>query len=372
MSGLEAAAGNIFGGVLNYAMNSKLQEKQFKEQEKLQERAFEMNEQAVQNQAANMAHGLENAGLNPAAATGGLSAPTIAAGTAAGSSSQLQQVFSGLSELVSAIKAPTEIEKTAAETGLIGKQTEKTGAETSKIQAELPEITANIEYLNAKTKEANNINEAYQAEKEFLAETSAAIFDSYIGQLKATKQWENLPPKTKETLDALANGDLDLDVGRLQALDKIIRTQGEISNRDAQILANTKQMVIDYKQMTDEKIMNAIAALPKVTQRKMLAEIKKTKHEIQNLLQTNKNLKTQDLLMTSQGVKTRTEAKKINTERELMELNDLNYLLSKGRYRDASRLHALNAGRELWDMTKGIVTGGAKAATTATVLKALH
>ena len=361
-TGAAAAGGQALGGVLNYAMNSQLQKQQFKEQEKLQERAFEMNQQAVQNQAANMAHGLENAGLNPADATGGLQAPTTQAGQASGANSQLAQIFSGISEMVEAIKAPTEIEKTAAETGLVGKQTDKIDDEVSKIRSEKQKLDADA--INAQ-----NLNEIYEKEKDFLTNHGSAIYDGYREQLKATKNWDKLPEKTRATIDAIAEGNTEIGIGELQGLQKIIDMQGNLSERDKQVLNNIKQMTIENAQMRDKKVMEAFEKMPESERNKLLQETKKIREEVKNLKESRKNMKSERLLMTKQGVKLESEARKIHTERELEELNDLNYLLNKERYDDAARLHALNSGRELWDLVKGTIQQGGKAAASAYVFK---
>lgn len=337
-----AAAGNIFGGYLNYMMNSNLAKQQWKQQEKMQERAYQLNEQAVQNQAQNMAHGLENAGLNPAMAGNGGGAPTVQAGSAASASSNLSQVFNGLTELIGAIKAPTEIEKTIAET-------QKTTAETESTITNIDKIRADAKKISEETRNIQNLNEAFESERNFLKKHTGGIFTGYIGQLKATKQWENLPTKTKMTLEDLAEGNMELDQGALNALQKIIDTQGNLSERDKQILSNTKQMIIDYNQITNKKVMDAIVKLPVRTQEKILQDIRKVKAEVNNLREQNKNLKKQRILMTKQGVKLEAEAKKIHTDREIEELNDMQYLIDHDRWEDAARLGSMRMANDLWD-----------------------
>lgn len=361
-TGFTSMAGNLFGGILNYEMNKSFQERQFREQEKMQERAFQMNEQAVRNQAENMKLGLENAGLNPAIANG-QGAPSVAAGTAASGSSQLSQIFSGLAELIAETKAPTEIEKTIAETGLIGKQEQKTEAETGligkqgqKTEAETQEIFKNITKIKAdaekaiaETKNITNINTMFESEQKFLKEHSAGIFSGYIGQLKATDVWKNLPNKTKDTLESIAEGEMEIDTGAMNALTKIIDTQGNLSERDKQILQNTKQMIVDYKQITDKKVMEALKNMPIKDQEKLTQEVKKIKEEVKNLRQTRRNLKQERIVLTKQGAMLESQARKTTTEREIEELNDMQYLIDKGRYEDAARLGSMRMANDLWD-----------------------
>lgn len=367
-TGIMSASGNVFGGLLNYAANRDFQERQFAEQHRLQERAFQMNEQAVRNQAENMKLGMENAGLNPAMANG-QGAPVTATGTAASGSSQLSQVFSGIAEMISAIKAPTEIEKTAAETGLVGAQTEKTGAETTRTGAETKHIFSDIKKIeneakkaSAETQNITNINNMFESEQTFLRNNSGAIFEGYIGQLKATDQWKNLPTKTKQTLESLAEGSLELDQGALNALGKIIDTQGNLSERDKQVLHNTKQMIIDYSQIKDKKVMDALKNMPLKDQEKLVQEVRKIKAEVNNIREHSKNLAKERIVMTKQGAMLESQAKKMSTEREIEELNDMQYLIEKGRYEDAARLGAMRAANDLWKTGNEILGEAGKTA----------
>lgn len=355
-TGATAAGGNIFGGFLNYEANKDFQERQFREQEKMQERSFQMNEQAVRNQARNMAYGLESAGLNPAMVGNGGGAPTTATGSAASGTAQLSQVFTGIAELVQAMKAPTEIEKTAAETGLIGKQEAKTEAETTRTGYETQQVIKNIDKIQAdakkvlkETQNIQNINDMFESERDFLKNNSGGIFQGYIGQLKATKQWENLPTKTKMTLESLAEGDFELDQGALNALDKIINTQGNLSERDKQVMLNTKDMIVTYNQIKDRKVIDAITKMPLREQEKIIQECRKIKAEVNNLREQNKNLKKQRVLMTKQGAQLESQARKNNSEREIMELNDMQWLIDHDRWGDAARLGTMRTANDLWD-----------------------
>lgn len=74
---------------------------------------------------------------------------------------------------------------------------------------------------------AKNANDWLEAQNRFLKEQSPAIFDNRIAQLKASGQWNNLPPETRKTLERLSRGEsgIQLGIGEIDALDKVIASQ---------------------------------------------------------------------------------------------------------------------------------------------------
>ena len=122
-----AVGGQVMAAKMSHYANADLQQRQFAEQEKLQEHAVQANADAVRNQAPLQVTGMQQAGLNPASVAG-TGAPSVSAGAASGSQSSLGSVFDGLSQLVQAIKQPSETEKVFAETGLVHANTDKVRA----------------------------------------------------------------------------------------------------------------------------------------------------------------------------------------------------------------------------------------------------
>ena len=273
---LETAAitgiGNMLGAKINHYANMDLQQRQFDEQERLQQRAFQMNEQAVRNQAINMKLGMENAGLNPTGVNGA-GAPAIQAGAAAGSTSALANIFTGVAEMIQAAKAPTEIEKMVAETGKTGAEEAKTKAETSAIPISIENMAASTSKLNEETRNIHNMNDILEARNDFIKDVGGSVFDGYRDTLKRSGQWEKMSTRTRNTINDLADGHIMLDIGSLEALDSIIDSQSNLSKRDSEVLHSMLDSIITNKQLNSEEIKNAMASMPKWQQNLMKAQI---------------------------------------------------------------------------------------------------
>lgn len=257
--------GNLAGGAINTGMNAILQQRQFDEQEKLQRNAMKMNENAVFMQPQLQAMGMQNAGLNPAGVTG-TGAPTIQSGAAAGSTSSMANIFTGIAEIIAAAKAPSEIAKTEAEAI-------KTTVEAATIPIHAEQMKAAIAKLTAETQNLTNINEVFEARNNFLSDYSQSIFTGYRDVLKGTGQFEKLSQRTKDTINKLADGEIELDIGQLEALDSIINSQKNLSAADAETLHSMMDAIITNRQMNTKSTMDAIADMPRWQQNLMKSEI---------------------------------------------------------------------------------------------------
>lgn len=267
------AAGNIAGSAYNQHLNLEMMNQQMKNEKELQQNAYNLNQQAQSKQASIMVHGMENAGLNPAMANGA-GAPSLQAGAAAGGNTTLANIFTGVADLINAAKAPTEIEKATAERELAEAEAGKSREETKTIQPTIENIKQQTSKLAEDTKSAKNMNDVFKAKQEFIRDVGAGIFDGYRANLQAAGQWEQLPYKTKDTIDALAEGYIDLDIGSLEALDHIIDTQGKLSERDAKALHNMLDSIITMRQIGNDKVMKSYEMLPRNQQVLMLAQTK--------------------------------------------------------------------------------------------------
>lgn len=283
-------AGNLIGQGVNYMANKSLQENQFENQTELQRRAADINTEAVKNQAMLEKVGMQQAGLNPAGVNG-QGAPSLQAGAAAGANSTMGNIFGGLAEMIAAIKAPTEIEKMQAEKALTEGQTEKTAAETDltheqkynlMLDSDLvkPEQARELfERANKHIQDAQNalaqadntnaITDIINAQNDFIKQYSSSIYSSYMDNLKSTKQWDKLPPRTRETIEKLASGEIEMGTGELQGLKEIINTQTGLLERDRDGLNAMLDTIVTRKQIDTKNIINALRDFP-VNQRKLM------------------------------------------------------------------------------------------------------
>lgn len=330
-----AAAGNLVGKGIDYMTSEKQADNQLERQKELQNQANQMNEENVRRQAVAQVTGMQQAGMNPANTTF-TGAPTVQSGSAAmGNAGTMGNIFDGLAQVIQAIKAPTEIEHASAQIAKEQAETSKTRKETDII---LPKQAENIEKatgkLAAETKNEQNLNLQFEQMNEFVTDTAKGVFDSYRAQLKATGQWEELPLKTRITIEELADGNLEMNAGALEGLNRVIASTGNISATDKQIIENTKNMIIDIQQMKDKKIMDAFKNLPEKQYRKISKEI---------------SLITKQISL----VETEDQAKAI--EARIRNLENPYLMLDLGQEKELKNYVKIEAAKETADLLKGIL-----------------
>lgn len=286
---LGAVAGNLAGQGINYLTSNKMAEDQFERQKELQKRANDINMQNAGRMAQIQVTGMQNAGMNPAG-TQFTSAPTQQQGAAPMPTvPHLGNIFQGVAELIAAAKAPTEIEKMIADTSLTKAKTSESEAQTGKIGAETENITydyttmkpeqvkkmeKDIEKLNEDIQNTRNVNEIYQTKSDFIRTHAPSIFTGWRDQLKSTNNWNKLPEKTRQTIDSLANGDIEMDVGSIEGLNQIIKTQTDLSEADKNVMQNLVNTSVALKQLKNNKILDKIAKMPDAQYNKLYKEMK--------------------------------------------------------------------------------------------------
>lgn len=269
-----SALGNVGGTALSTLANGILQHQQLKNQEQLQDRAQRFNQQAVQDQAQLQTIGMQNAGLNPASVQGS-GAPSLQAGAAAGGSTSMANIFSGIAEIISAVKAPTEIDKMVAETKLTGAETGKTEKETeSLIPAQVANLEASTNKAIEDTRSARNMNDVFDTQQAFLKDFSGSIWTGYKDMLLRSGQWDKLPDRTKETLDLLSSGAIDMDIGAIEGIRKLIDTQADLTRRDKEGFQNLLELSVISNQMDNKKVMKALEEFPENQRQEIVARIK--------------------------------------------------------------------------------------------------
>ena len=269
------AGGNIFGTALGLGANAIQQNMQLENQKELMNQQNIINRNNAAQAAQIQVHGQQNAGLNPAMAEGGIaSAPQVSQGAAGMGSMGLTNVFDGIANIIQAAKAPSEIAQIEATTA-------KTGAETKNIKydfttlkpEQIKKMEQEITKLNEDIQTAKNINEIYQTKSDFIKNNGASIFSGWRDQLKATGNFNKLPEKTRETIDSLANGNTELDVGSLESLNEIIKTQTNLSEADKSVMQNLVGTTVAMKQLKDNNITSKLAKMSSTQFDKLINEI---------------------------------------------------------------------------------------------------
>lgn len=347
------AAGTFAGGALNYFFNSKLQDKQFAEQEKLQKSAAKLNAQAVRDQAQLQAQGMANAGLNPASVNGA-GAPSVQAGAAAGANTQLASIFQGVAEIVAASKAPSEVTRNISEAGKAdaeaGKATQEAAESATRtvtlIPAQVDKLKADAAKVAEDARTAKNFNDAWEGEDKMLRQQTKTVFASVREQMQNSKRWDKLPQDVRIALDNLAEGNVSVGKGEYEAIMKELKLRGEFSDADLKLMDNALKYYVSYNQLHDKDVRKSLVQLPKNQQDELLANIK----HLQALRAEIYSGKIP--LEKAQAALAGMQTKLVEVERKIKELNDPLYLADEGRERELSNYTTREALQNVYDFLK--------------------
>lgn len=315
-----AGAGIVTTGINNLFAQKNAQDSYHREVQ-LMKMQNNMNNANAKNAHINDVEGMRLAGLNPALGQGGSpAAPTVGLGSA-----DMAQTFPFNASDALAL---AQIENINADTDLKKTKVPNTQADTSLKVAEKLFKQAGTKKVNEETENIKNINTQYK-------EQNGAL--SSYGQIMAQK-WQNaswysgLAPDTKNTIDAMAFGEIPLTVGSMAALERTINAQKNLSDADRTVVKNAFDNAVTDAMFGDQAVMNAIAQEP-LDKRKMLykhmdeieASIKKINAEIPNIVQELQNLqsKKKNIDMDTAFNEAKLKAFKAG---------DLDYLKSQGEY----------------------------------------
>lgn len=312
--------GSLVAGATIAGVNNLLSEahanKAHSRQLELMEKQNAMNKANALSAYSTQVQGLRMAGLNPASLEGAGN-PNVSAPVSQGSGAQAENV---------------QMDPTAM---LIKAQADNLNADTAKKRAEVGNVNedtdlkfaqklftgANTDKVNQETQNIQNINDTYADTNRSLSEFGRGMAEKW-----QSSEWYNkLSPQTKDTIDAIASGEMPLTVGGLNALRDVISSQKELSDADRALVQNAFDNAITESMFSDKSIMNAIAREPKVRQAKLRSEIAKLNAELPEIRAKVANL-IDDL-----------KTKKLNredmqTKLDAFKRNDLGYLKSKGEY----------------------------------------
>lgn len=312
--------------LINNALASHAADDSYAKQKALMDKQNEMNRSNVYGQTQLQAQGARMAGFNPAMfMNGGTSpAPTVSQGNA-----DMAQTFplnvSDFLALAQLEKTKAETENTKADTNVKKNQAPNVAADTDLKIAQKLYQDASTEVQNQKAQEISNLNEQYADRNNMVKTTGPAMMDKWRVSLQENGLWDKVLPKTRETIDSIADGELDLSVGGLAALSDIIKTQTDMSDADRKFVENGLRSAVVYGQLSDSAVLNAMSKQPfyeselkRVGKDKILADIDKVRAEIKKIVADTSKIKTE------------TDYQKMVNKS--FESGDLDYLKSQGEY----------------------------------------
>ena len=269
-----AIAGAVLANLASNAMADMKAETAYEREQQLMRQQNRMNQHNALMAYTNQVQGAKLAGLSPSMLNG--QSPQVAAPVTKGSAPVAENVeFDPASLLLRAQKdnLDAQTEKTRAETAKIeGVDTENTLADTL-----LKNATA--EEKKALTERTNQINAQWADQNKALAEQGKVMAEKW-----QTTEWYNrLSPDTKYTIDAIAQGEIPLTVGGMDALARTIRAQSDLSDADAKMVKNAFANAVLESQFSEKSVFDAIVNDPKVKQSLTEEQTKKLTADIERI-----------------------------------------------------------------------------------------
>lgn len=291
---MSAIAGGVLAGMIsNVAADQKANE-QFEREQQLMRMQNRMNQHNALMAYSNQVQGAKLAGLSPAMLNG--ATPQVAAPVSKGTSQMAENVeFDQNLGLLDAQKRNVEAqtEKTGAETSkiegvdtenvkadtdlkaaqmiLTGRQAKTEGYRPNQVYAQSEKDYASAEQIKAEAQRINNVNKVFAEEN-----TSVALFGQGLAQGWQKESWySNLSKGTKMVIDDIANGEFDLSIGILNALNRSISTDSQMSAVEKDKVQNAFTRAVIEGQMKDPKVMQALVKTPKAQYNELVARATK-------------------------------------------------------------------------------------------------
>lgn len=351
---LAAGAAGLAAGVgiqlMNNAFADKAAERSFANQRILMNEQNRMNLANAYGNAQMQAQGARMAGFNPAMfMNGGTSpAPTVSQGNADMAQRFPMDVDSMLS-VAQLLKTQAETENVKADTNVKKNQAPNVAADTDLKIAQKLYQDASTEVQNQKAKEISNLNEQYADRNNMLKTTGPAMMDKWRASLQEKGLWDKVLPKTRETIDSIANGELDLSVGGLAALSDIIKSQTDMSDADRKFVENGLRSAVVYGQLSNQEVIDAMSKQPFYESELKRVGIDKINADIDKV-------RTEIMKIVADTSKVRSETEYQDALNKSFKSGDLDYLKSQGEY--GKWIEKYSEGI-LADILKGIGSRGA-------------
>lgn len=340
MSVLAGFAAGVGTGIVNNLLAGYNADVSYRRQKELMDSQNAMNMANVRSAPGAQVEGLRMAGFNPAMMNGAGTqvAPTVSQGNAdmpqtipfnAQDALAMAQI-ANLGAQKENIEANTD--KTRAETEVIPTEGEKNVAQTLLYgkQAELTEEQK--EQVKQESQRIKNINEQYSDQNKGLTMYGRILAEKW----QDTEWYKHLSEDTRDTIDSLATGDVNLTVGLMDALERHISAQENLSDADHKLVRNAFDNAVIESQFNDKEVMAALQKEPwyrkehlRLTNEKIQEDINHIKNEIEKQLAEKPywkiNAKNQSALLGY-------EAEMKRMLNASFRSGDLDYLKSQGEY----------------------------------------
>lgn len=358
---LGAGFGNIAGNGVNYLFNSALQNQQFKNQQALQKSAFRMNQKAVQQQARLQAIGMQQAGMSPAGVNG-VGAPSLQSGAAAGATSGMSNIFSGLAEIIAAAKLPSDLSKVDSEVLLNKANAGKAGEEAEQIQH------ANADWISYNDFMKKHGPQIFAKEKEALENAVVREWTDDDGVRHTETLWDFLPQETQSTYQKIIDGEIPITSGNFKAISDDVEMQAKLTEAQARKVAAATHAGLLVEKLQDPKALRAMLDEEKNKVRELEQGIKESKSRATSNY-ASARLSNAEALKQERTMPDKEQGKKLAAaEIELLQtqiaekiqsmdqkaLQDFQYLMKQGRYGAALGRLGLNATQEAIEVVKNI------------------
>lgn len=358
---LGAGFGNIAGNGVNYLFNSALQNQQFKNQQALQKSAFRMNQKAVQQQARLQAIGMQQAGMSPAGVNGA-GAPSLQSGAAAGATSGMSNIFSGLAEIIAAAKLPSDLSKVDSEVLLNKANAGKAGEEAEQIQHANADWTSYNDFMK------KHGPQIFAKEKEALENAVVREWTDDDGVKHTETLWDFLPQETQSTYQKIIDGEIPMTSGNFKAISDDVEMQAKLTEAQARKVAAATHAGILVEKLQDPKALRAMLDEEKNKVRELEQGIKESKSRATSNYASarlnNAEAQRQELTMPDKDQGKKLAAAEIELlQTQIAEkiqsmdqkaLQDFQYLMKQGRYGAALGRLGLNATQEAIEVVKSI------------------
>lgn len=325
-AGLAGLAAGVATSAMNNYFSNKAADKSYARQRILMQDQNRMNNDNVYNSTSMQAQGARMAGFNPAMYMSGgtQAAPTVSQGNADMAQTYPVDVDSMMS-VANLLKTKADIENVQADTNLKNTQAPNVQADTSLKFSQKLNQDASTEVQNQKAQEIKNINEQYADRNNTIKSVGPAMMDQLRSGLKEKGLWDKMLPRTRETIDAVADGELDISVGGLQALQEVIKSQTDLSDADRKFAENSLRNAVIYGQMSDKAVIDAMSKQPFYE-----AELKRV--GIDKINADIDKVRTEIMKIVSDTAKIQSETEYQNALNKSFKAGDLDYLKSQGEY----------------------------------------
>lgn len=258
MAGTVLAA--LAAGAASNAMSELHADNQLNREKQLMNKQNALNRANALDAYSQQVQGLRMAGLSPAMMNG--QAPTIAPAVTKGTVGMAENVeFDPANLLLDAQRENVQADtaKKEAETAKIeGVDTKNVEADTNLKVTQKLLGEANTGKVNEETTNMSNINKVFAEENE-----ATKLFGQTMAQEWQKEPWYNeLTKGQKMVLDDIAQGNFDLTIGFIQALDRSIKTNSSMNETMKNNAENALNRTIFKAQLSSPKVKEKLRDLP--------------------------------------------------------------------------------------------------------------